>query len=114
MPLQTSPTAAQRSIHLTGHLQLDLVGGIHALGGIEHFDRDEIAVLVLVEDHARLILDAFRHCDALSEDQLQRVGFPIVLGFHGCALQYFPILLVRYAVTTAAGSRSTSTKTLIK
>src|SRR5450759_1541675 len=79
----------------------------HTPGRIQNLEADDIAVLVVVQDHAGLILVALLNRRVAQHDA-EHVYFRIVLDFHS-GLQYFAILLVRYTVTTSGGSLSIAT-----
>src|SRR5205814_5341636 len=80
--------------------------------GVEDLNPEEVAGRVVIEDHAGLIFVAVGHRSA-AQFQGQRVGLGVIGRFHE-ELQYLLILLVRYAVATSGGSRSTSTNTRSK
>jgi hypothetical protein len=68
------------------------------LGGVLQLDGKEIASLVIVEDHPRLVLVALGHL-ALAKRDGQGVAYAIVLDLDGI-LQELINLLVLYTVTT--------------
>src|SRR4249919_3429880 len=76
-------------------LVLDLARVGDAAGGIEDLQRQEISLVVVVKDHAWLVLITLGDADALLQDDGQAVRPGVVGDLHGPSLQYFAILLVR-------------------
>src|ERR671923_525369 len=83
----------------------------HSSGGVEDLERYQIADLVIIENHARLVLVAFRDGDSFLEHEAERIRPPVVRNSHCSFLQYLSSFVVRYTVTTRAGRRSISKKT---
>ena len=71
-------------------------------GRVENLDADDRAVLIVVENHAGLVLVALRDRGVV-EDHLKYVYLGVVRYFHSF-LQYLATLLVRYAVTTSGSA----------
>ena len=63
---------------------IDTFGIVQPLGGVEHFEADDIAVLVVVEDDAGLVLVALFHRH-VPEENPQHIDFGIVGHLHGFA-----------------------------
>lgn len=63
-------------------LEFDPAHTADPLGRVEDFQRDEIAVGVVVEAHARLVLVALRDPHIRLQNDAQRVGPAILGGFH--------------------------------
>ena len=76
-------------------LQRDLARVRDTPGGIQHLQREQVAIDIVVEDHSGLVLVAFGNLSALSQDHGHSVGLGIIRNFHGSFLQYFAILVVR-------------------
>src|SRR6516165_4161343 len=83
------------SMPSSGQLELDSTRFADSLGGIENLQGDQVPLLVVVENHARFVLIALRNVCIGLENNAQCVGFHVIGGLHGSALQYFSILLVR-------------------
>jgi hypothetical protein len=81
-------------VHREGHAARLL----HLLGGVQQLDGEEVASLVRVEDHPRLVLVALGHL-ALAKRDGQGVAYAVVLDLDG-TLQELISLLVLYTVTT--------------
>jgi len=62
-------------------------------GYVQNFQPDEIAVLVVVEDHARLVLVAFSDRRA-TEEHAERIRFRVIGNFDG-GLQYLAISVIK-------------------
>src|SRR3990172_4437046 len=88
---------------LTHHGILYRSGIVHPLRGIQYLQSNDVAVFVVVQNHARLLLVAFID-GRVAEKDTQDINIRIIGDFHW-ALQYLLILLVRYTVTTMAGSK---------
>ena len=73
---QRSPEGGQANPRSRGFV-LDLASVGDAARGVENFEGDEIAMLVVVENDARLILVAFRHRDALFQNDAEQIRLPI-------------------------------------
>jgi len=76
-------------------LVLDLARVGDPARGVEDLEREQVSVLVVVEDHAGLVLVAFCDRDALFQDDGQGIRPGVVDDFHDSLLQYLSILLVR-------------------
>src|SRR5439155_2999847 len=105
----SSPPPVFRRVDLFGHLKFDPPSVRDAFRRVEDLDGNQVSPLVVVEYDARLVLVALGDGHAVAEDDRDDVRPGVVRDLHDCLLQYFTTLLVRYAVTTSAGRRSTST-----
>jgi hypothetical protein len=97
---------------LLGHLELDLARLGYPLRSVKNLERDQVAPIVVIEDDTGLVLVTLGYPSVVLENHTESVGARVVVDLHS-GLQYLEILLVRYAVTTSAGSRLMSTKTAI-
>src|SRR5260221_8252491 len=79
----------------------------HTLGSIQNLQAHNVAVFVIVENHTGLVFVAFFN-PCVAEENTQDIYLRVISDFH-VTLQYMLILLVRYTVTTIAGSTSSST-----
>ena len=80
---------------LLGQGEFDLLGFGTALRDVEDFEGDQLAGLVVVEDHPGLLLVALGDLRPLPEHNGEGVGMLVVLDLHAYALQYLAIRLVR-------------------
>lgn len=85
-----------------GDLEVDARGIRHAPRRIQDFQRDEIAIRVIVEDHPRLVLVALGH-PRVRHHHAQRVGVRIVGDMHGSAVHSRGRSLIGYYVRTLSG-----------
>jgi hypothetical protein len=80
-------SAAQGSFMRGGRsshrLELDPARLGDPLGGIQDLQRDQVPVLVVVENDARLVLVALGDSSIRSQDDAQPIGSRVISGFYG-------------------------------
>ena len=90
---RSRPTVPSALDSLTRHGILHRPGVRNALRGLEDFQTHDVAVVVVVEDHPRLIFVTFRD-GRVAQQNSEHVHLGIVGYFHGFP-QYFSIFVVR-------------------
>jgi hypothetical protein len=73
-PAAIRPPRQGRTTALAGCFELDSARVRHPPGSVEDFQRDQVPLLIVVEDHARLVLIALGNFDSGPENDAQRVG----------------------------------------